>query len=101
MHEMRGSPPWSLRASHHFLKELVMKKASLKLLFAAAVMVGALVIPAPSKALSGPFGGCNHHGNCPENYDPVICSNGVVYSNACFAGLACATGCVPYGGETE
>jgi hypothetical protein len=39
----------------------------------------------------------NHQGNCPEVHDPVICSNGVVYSNACFAGLACATGCVPYG----
>ncbi|HSS47718.1 MAG TPA: hypothetical protein VLX28_02115 [Thermoanaerobaculia bacterium] len=73
-----------------------MKKASLKLLFAAALMAGALAIPAPSKAL----GFCNHHGNCPEVYSPVICSNGVVYSNACFAGLACATDCVPYG-QTE
>jgi hypothetical protein len=70
-----------------------MKKASLKLLFAAAMMVGALGIPAPSKAV--PF--CNHHGNCPEVYQPVICSNGVVYSNSCFASLDCATGCVPYG----
>jgi hypothetical protein len=70
-----------------------MKKVSLKLLFVAALMTGALAIPAPSKA----FVFCNHHGNCPDVYSPVICSNGVVYSNACFAGLACATGCVPYG----
>jgi hypothetical protein len=74
-----------------------MKKASLKLLFAAALMTGALAISVPSKAL----GFCNHQGNCPEVYDPVICSNGVVYGNSCFAYLACATGCVPYGGVTE
>ncbi|HEV7506275.1 MAG TPA: hypothetical protein VGS07_15320 [Thermoanaerobaculia bacterium] len=78
-----------------------MKKASLKLLFAAALMIGALAIPAPSKALSGPIGGCDHHGNCIEVYQPVICSNGIVYGNSCFAYLACATGCVPYGGATE
>jgi hypothetical protein len=74
-----------------------MKKVSLKLLFASALMTGVLALPAPSKAL----GLCNHHGYCPEVYEPVICSNGVVYSNSCFAGLACATGCVPYGGVTE
>jgi hypothetical protein len=74
-----------------------MKKASLKLLFAAAMMVGALALPAPSKALSF----CNRHGNCIEVYQPVICSNGVIYSNSCFAYLACATDCVPYGGVTE
>ena len=33
---------------------------------------------------------------CPENYNPVICSDGVVYGNACFAAQAHATGCVPY-----
>jgi len=27
----------------------------------------------------------------------VICSNGHVYSNGCYAARACATGCVPYG----
>jgi hypothetical protein len=34
---------------------------------------------------------------CPALYDPVICSDGVVYSNSCYASVACATGCVPYG----
>lgn len=33
---------------------------------------------------------------CPFIYSPVICSNGQVYSNQCFANAACATGCVPY-----
>jgi len=74
-----------------------MKKASLKLLFAAAVMVGALGIPASSKALSF----CHHTGYCLDVYQPVICSNGVVYGNSCYAYLACATDCVPYGGATE
>ncbi|MDA8018625.1 MAG: hypothetical protein MPN21_14385 [Thermoanaerobaculia bacterium] len=30
---------------------------------------------------------------CPDVYDPVTCSNGVTYSNACYAAAACATGC--------
>jgi hypothetical protein len=34
---------------------------------------------------------------CPDIYAPVICSNGVVYSNSCYAYVYCATGCVPYG----
>jgi hypothetical protein len=37
-----------------------------------------------------------HPSDCPENYAPVICSDGVVYSNSCFASAAGATGCVPY-----
>jgi hypothetical protein len=74
-----------------------MKKMSLipKLALAAALMVAALSIPSQTQAAFG--SGCPHHGFCPENYNPVICSNGVVYSNSCFAALDCATGCVPYG----
>jgi hypothetical protein len=34
---------------------------------------------------------------CADVYDPVICSDGVVYGNSCYAYVACATGCVPYG----
>jgi len=33
---------------------------------------------------------------CPDVWDPVICSNGQIYSNSCYAKAACATGCVPY-----
>ena len=29
-------------------------------------------------------------------YAPVICSNGIVYDNSCFANAAGATGCTPY-----
>jgi hypothetical protein len=34
---------------------------------------------------------------CPDVWMPVICSNGFVYSNYCYAGCAGATGCVPFG----
>ncbi len=34
---------------------------------------------------------------CLDVWAPVICSNGVVYSNSCYASCARATGCVPYG----
>lgn len=34
---------------------------------------------------------------CTDVYNPVICSNGQVYGNGCYAYIACATGCVPYG----
>ena len=74
-----------------------MKKMVLKLALAAALVVAALAIPASSQASFG--GGCCPHCFCPENYAPVICSNGRVYSNACFASLDCATGCVPYGND--
>lgn len=37
--------------------------------------------------------------HCPDVYAPVICSNGYVYSNGCYASIAGATGCVPYGDE--
>jgi hypothetical protein len=33
---------------------------------------------------------------CYQIYAPVICSNGVVYTNQCYADAACAKGCVPY-----
>lgn len=33
---------------------------------------------------------------CPDVYAPVLCSDGNVYSNGCYASVAGATGCVPY-----
>ena len=72
-----------------------MNKLSLvsKIALAAALTVGALSIPAPSQAVSN----CPRPILCTDNWNPVICSNGVVYSNSCYAYRACATGCVPYG----
>jgi hypothetical protein len=47
----------------------------------------------------GSIGGCPRNIECLDVWDPVICSDGVVYSNDCYAYRACATDCVPYGGE--
>ena len=41
------------------------------------------------------FGGGNCI--CPDVYAPVLCSNGVTYSNACVASCNHATGCHPTG----
>lgn len=35
---------------------------------------------------------------CLDVWDPVECDDGTIYSNACYAKRACATGCVPTGG---
>jgi hypothetical protein len=70
-----------------------MKNLSLKFTLAAALTMAALSIPSPSHAV---LPGNLHPTACPENYAPVICSDGVVYSNSCFASAAGATGCVPY-----
>lgn len=68
-----------------------------------AALVGSLVVGTYAYAKRPiPGSGCPRYGiYCLDVWDPVICSNGVVYSNSCYAYVACATGCVPYGGETE
>jgi hypothetical protein len=77
------------------LEEVIVKKIAtigpVSLFVVAAVLVAGSAFakkPAPP-----PPGGCQ----CPDVYDPVICSNGVIYSNLCQAGCAKASGCVPYG----
>lgn len=37
--------------------------------------------------------------SCPDVYAPVICADGNVYSNGCYASIAGQTNCVPYGGD--
>ncbi|NOT01562.1 MAG: hypothetical protein HOP29_13145 [Phycisphaerales bacterium] len=56
-------------------------------LAAAAVVV---VTGFPNAASGGPK-------LCPEIYAPVICDNGKVYPNLCYANKAHAKNCVPYG----
>ena len=70
-----------------------MKKMLPKFALAALLTAAALSTPAPSQAVSG----CPRNVNCLDVWDPVICSNGVIYSNSCYAYRACATGCVPFG----
>jgi hypothetical protein len=64
-----------------------------KVALAAVLSVGALSVAGTSEAKPK----CPTGILCPTYYDPVICSNGKVYSNQCFANADCATGCVPYG----
>ena len=33
---------------------------------------------------------------CYQIYAPVICNNGQIYTNQCYADAACAKGCKPY-----
>jgi hypothetical protein len=63
------------------------------LALALALTVGALIAPANSEAADRcPFEDIL----CPAVYDPVICVNGKIYSNGCYALADCAVGCVPY-----
>ena len=62
-----------------------------KITLATLLSVGAMFTAARSEA-NPPF----QPVDCPMNYAPVICSNGIVYGNSCFANADGATGCVPY-----
>ncbi|UCG34500.1 MAG: hypothetical protein JSU68_07625 [Phycisphaerales bacterium] len=42
--------------------------------------------------------GCPRDIMCPDYWDPVICDDGNIYSNDCYAYAACATGCESLGG---
>jgi len=66
--------------------------AVLGLVFCAA-LTGFIVSNAEAARPIGPIA-CGPK-YCLDVWDPVICSNGVVYSNACYAARACATGCGP------
>lgn len=93
-----------------------MKRILWLLAFAAILSTGAVLAvepTAPTPDLSaaptvtaGPaetpvwlIGGCPRQGSCPDVYSPVICDGGAIYGNACYAFLACATNCTPYGGD--
>ena len=78
-----------------------MKKLALTFVFGLGLAAaGSATAPAnlPIGALSASGGGGFA---CPDVWKPVICSNGQVYSNGCYASLAGASGCVPYGGDAS
>ena len=82
-------------------------RIALPVLVVGALAVGVVAFLTTDSALAkGGKGGGG--GSCPDTcprtciacldvWDPVICSDGNVYSNSCYAYVACATGCVPYG----
>ncbi len=66
---------------------------------ALLVAIAAVAFAADAFAKGGgPLGGCPRDIECPMVYDPVTCSNGITYSNACMAFRDCATGCTGGGG---
>lgn len=66
-----------------------------KIALAVALSAAALSVPVKSEAKPKcPFEDII----CTTQYDPVICLDGKVYSNSCFATASCAVGCVPYNG---
>lgn len=72
-----------------------MKRTKLltKTILAATLAVGSLAMATSSEAKPK----CPTSGIiCTTQYDPVICANGKIYGNACFALADCAVGCVPY-----
>lgn len=72
-----------------------------KLVVLGATFCAAVVGVVASTALAARPGGGGGPIYCLDVWRPVICSNGVVYSNDCYARRAGATGCVPYPGDTQ
>ena len=68
-------------------------KRIFKLALPLTLAIAAFSVSASSQAAAK----CPRDIGCLDVWDPVICSNGQVYSNSCYAYRACATGCVPYG----
>jgi hypothetical protein len=75
-----------------FSEEATMIRRAIKFTVSAAIatalVVGISTLVTPVSAASY---GCI----CPYIYAPVKCSNGITYTNGCFASCAHATGCVP------
>ena len=76
-----------------------MKKQWIVRLSALSVVTLAFGALATSSFAGKPGGGGGGGFECPDVWNPVICSNGVVYSNGCYASKAGATGCVPFGDD--
>ncbi len=74
-------------------------KLSTRAISKAAILTAAVgVIATTAVSLANPprIGGCWRNVDCLDVWRPVICDDGRVYSNDCYAYRACATGCVPY-----
>ena len=65
-------------------------------LFLTVIAAVALTTTAYADRLAA-GGGCPRDIECPDVWIPVICDDGQIYSNSCYAYRACATGCVPLG----
>ncbi len=70
-------------------------------LFACAIVSACIVglNSTTAEAARPPFGGGGGPIYCLDVWRPVICPNGQVYSNDCYALRAGQVGCVPWGGD--
>jgi len=68
-----------------------MGKGFICTLVLAAASFSTLSLVGASETEARPFRPCI----CLDVWQPVTCSNGVTYSNQCYANCAGATGCVP------
>jgi len=67
----------------------------------ASVCIVGLTATTPVAEAKKPIGGGGGGGiYCLDVWKPVICPNGIVYSNDCYALRAGQVGCVPWGGDT-
>lgn len=69
----------------------------LSMLAMAAAVCGIAGIASVTVAVGPIGGGCGKGTYCLDVWKPVLCPNGVVYSNDCYAAKACQKNCVPYG----
>ena len=83
-----------------------MKRISKGIVFASllvaivAVTVSIFATSDAEAARPKPGSGCPRTGiYCLDVWNPVTCSNGVTYSNSCYAYVACATGCSEGGAQ--
>jgi|JI102314A1RNA_FD_contig_21_11191070_length_299_multi_7_in_0_out_0_1 hypothetical protein len=69
--------------------------------FASKIVLGGIAVAAAVMATNalaaGPIGGGCFKGNCLDVWRPVLCPNGQIYSNDCYAARACQKGCTPAG----
>ena len=69
-------------------------RLAISILVVTFVVLGAFAFLMPAPSAAEPSLSCR----CPAVWDPVICNDGQVYSNACWARCSGARGCKPYGG---
>lgn len=78
-----------------------MKKLAIRLVLSAFV-VGAVVVGTTALAGRKPGGGGGGDIVCLDVWDPVVCADGVTYSNQCYADRAKAPKpCTSVGGPVE
>lgn len=80
-------------------------KISVVLAVLAVIAMGSLAYAKKGPPVPDPvdptvvYPSCVKNVACPDVYDPVLCADGVVYPNLCYASLACAPGpCTYLGG---